>query len=224
MRHRHALAAAVVALALLGAACGGGDDDSVSTGTTSTTAGSSDFGGDGNDVLAVQRALNALDCDAGPLDGELGPDTLAAIRRFQSAAGIEVDGIVGPRTRAAIEHASATGSPVCTNVPTPPAPSTTPTSSGGGGSTPPCTDPAIRGAITASLLPGEQLNKLNPFQCAITWAVATPTITSPSDPSGTNVTYLLRWSGTAWQPVDRGTYCDSGQVPKAIFPQACQAA
>jgi len=224
MRRAHALAAAIVALVLLGAACGGGDDDAVSTGTTSTTAGSSDFGGDGNDVLAVQRALNALDCGAGPLDGKLGQDTLAAIRRFQSAAGIAVDGIVGPQTRAAIEHAATTGSPVCTNVPTPPTPSTTPASGGGGGSTPPCTDPAIRGAITASLLPGEQLTKLNPFQCAITWAVATPTITSPADPSGTNVTYLLRWSGATWQPVDRGTYCDSGQVPKAIFPQACQAA
>lgn len=223
MRRSHALAAVVVALALVAVACGGGDDSTVSTGTTSTTAGSNDFGGDGNDVLAVQRALNALDCDAGPLDGDLGPDTLGAIRRFQSAAGLAVDGIVGPQTRAAIEHASTTGSPVCTNVPTPPTPATTP-ASGGGAGTPPCTDPAIRSAITASLLPGEQLPKLNPFQCAITWAVATPTITSPSDPSGTNVTYLLRWSGTAWQPVDRGTYCDGGQVPKAIFSQACQAA
>lgn len=221
MRHRRAFVVVGVALALIGAACGDGDS-SVSTGSTSTTSPSSDVGGDGNDVLAVQRALNGLDCDAGPLDGELGPDTLAAIRRFQQAAGIEVDGVVGPQTRAAIEHAAAAGSPVCTNVPAPPTPSTTPASGGSG--TPPCTDPAIRSAITASLLPGEQLPKLNPFRCAITWATATPTITSPSDPGGTGVTYLLRWSGTAWQPVDRGTYCDSGQVPKAIVAQACQAA
>ena len=102
--------AAVLALALLVAACGGGDDDSsVSTDTndgttTSTTAapsndGGSD-GGDGNDVLTIQRELVSLNCNPGPLDGELGPDTVRAIRFFQQTVGITVDGVVGPQTRA----------------------------------------------------------------------------------------------------------------------------
>ena len=56
----------------------------------------------GPDVLAVQRRLAALGFDPGPLDGEYGPATEHAVREFQEAAGIEVDGIVGPETRAAL--------------------------------------------------------------------------------------------------------------------------
>jgi hypothetical protein len=59
----------------------------------------------GSDVLVVQRRLAALGFDPGPLDGEYGPATAAAVRAFQTAAGIEVDGIVGPQTRAALARA-----------------------------------------------------------------------------------------------------------------------
>jgi hypothetical protein len=212
------LAIALLAFALVAAACSS-DDGAVSTGSTSSTtnAQGASTGGDGNDVLDVQRELNTLGCEAGPLDGTLGPDTLGAIRRFQAAAGIAVDGIVGPQTRAALANASATGTPRCPVGPAPPAP---PKPAPG---TPPCTDPAIRAAATASLLAGEQLVKLNEFHCAITWAVATPTVTSPAAPNGAPVTVLLRWSGTAWQAVDQGVYCDNGSVPAAISQQACQA-
>ena len=54
----------------------------------------------GPDVLAVQRRLAALGFDPGPLDGEYGPATEHAVRELQETAGIEVDGIVGPETRA----------------------------------------------------------------------------------------------------------------------------
>jgi peptidoglycan hydrolase-like protein with peptidoglycan-binding domain len=47
-------------------------------------------------VAALQRALGI------PADGEFGPQTLHAVKRFQSAHGLLVDGQVGPHTRAAL--------------------------------------------------------------------------------------------------------------------------
>ncbi|HEX4521123.1 MAG TPA: peptidoglycan-binding protein [Gaiellaceae bacterium] len=60
---------------------------------------------EGGDVLAVQRRLAALGFPPGPLDGQYGPATERAVRRLQAAAGIEIDGIVGPQTRAALATA-----------------------------------------------------------------------------------------------------------------------
>jgi Putative peptidoglycan binding domain/CHAP domain len=59
----------------------------------------------GPDVLAVQRRLARLGFDPGPLDGRYGPATDHAVRRFQASAGLDVDGIVGPATRAALARA-----------------------------------------------------------------------------------------------------------------------
>ncbi len=221
----------VLAAATLVAACGGGDDDSVSTddGTT-TTSGPPNiggkYGGDGNDVLALQRELNSLNCDAGPNDGTLGPDTEAGIRHFQQVAGLTVDGVVGPQTRAALATAAQTGQPRCPDAPPPPPPSTAPPTTGGGGGggggTPPCTEAAIRPVVQASLSPGEQMFKLNQFNCAITWAVSTPTVGSTQE-NAVEITVLLRWNGSAWQVVDRGVYCENGDVPPAIVQKACNS-
>ncbi|HVZ36698.1 MAG TPA: peptidoglycan-binding protein, partial [Polyangiaceae bacterium] len=56
---------------------------------------------EGADVLALQQALGkqgiALD-----EDGDFGPQTDQAVRKFQSAQGLRVDGIAGPATRAAL--------------------------------------------------------------------------------------------------------------------------
>ena len=58
----------------------------------------------GSDVKAVQSSLVAhgLGAVVGPVDGIFGPKTSKAVRAFQTAAGIKVDGIVGPITRAAL--------------------------------------------------------------------------------------------------------------------------
>lgn len=53
-------------------------------------------------ALEIQRALAARGHDPGPVDGVLGPRTRAAVRAFQAASGLFVDGIVGPRTWAAL--------------------------------------------------------------------------------------------------------------------------
>lgn len=56
------------------------------------------------DVKRLQEALNDLGADPKlVIDGRLGPKTRMAIRAFQAAAGIGVDGIAGPITEAAIE-------------------------------------------------------------------------------------------------------------------------
>ena len=68
----------------------------------------------GSDVLLLQKQLNSLIDPAtlhpfyqGKLDGIFGPITHDAVIAFQTYAGIEVDGIVGPETRAAINKALA---------------------------------------------------------------------------------------------------------------------
>ena len=52
----------------------------------------------GPSTLELQRRLKALGHDPGPLDGIMGPSTIAAIRALQSAQGLAVDGILGPET------------------------------------------------------------------------------------------------------------------------------
>jgi hypothetical protein len=51
-------------------------------------------------VSGYQAALQRLGFDPGPIDGIAGPRTRAAVEAFQRAEELAVDGIVGPRTRA----------------------------------------------------------------------------------------------------------------------------
>ena len=53
-------------------------------------------------VLDIQRRLQALGFDPGPLDGAWGSRTRAAVIAFQKARGLTVDGVVGPKTTAAM--------------------------------------------------------------------------------------------------------------------------
>ncbi len=47
----------------------------------------------------VQRALTLLGLDPGPADGVLGPRTKAAVTRFQQAEGLTSTGVLDPETR-----------------------------------------------------------------------------------------------------------------------------
>jgi len=52
----------------------------------------------GFDVFFLQVKLENEGFDPGPIDGKFGPLTEAAVKSFQAAAGITVDGVVGPVT------------------------------------------------------------------------------------------------------------------------------
>src|SRR3954471_21400293 len=61
----------------------------------------------GWDVAALQFMLRRRGFSAGSVDGGYGPNTTAAVRRFQSAAGIGVDGHAGSGTLRALRHHKA---------------------------------------------------------------------------------------------------------------------
>ncbi len=56
----------------------------------------------GPEVRELQRRLSAAGYPV-TVDGKLGPETERAVRRFQQAAGLEVDGLVGPLTMRALD-------------------------------------------------------------------------------------------------------------------------
>jgi peptidoglycan hydrolase-like protein with peptidoglycan-binding domain len=56
----------------------------------------------GWDVSVLQFLLRRQGYDPGPLDGEMGGRTTAALRAFQRSRGLTADGVVGPATLAAL--------------------------------------------------------------------------------------------------------------------------
>ena len=60
------------------------------------------YGSRGESVRQVQSRLNKLGYWCGTADGIFGVNTRSAVRRFQSAKGPSVDGIVGPKTYSAL--------------------------------------------------------------------------------------------------------------------------
>jgi peptidoglycan hydrolase-like protein with peptidoglycan-binding domain len=69
----------------------------------------------GWDVAALQFLLSGRGFGPGGFDGGFGPNTSSAVRRFQAAAGLEVDGVAGSATIAALSQevvAEPPGDPV----------------------------------------------------------------------------------------------------------------
>ena len=55
-----------------------------------------------NLIKAVQTTLTEAGYDPGPVDGLRGPKTDEALAAFQAEAGLEPDGILGPKTLRAL--------------------------------------------------------------------------------------------------------------------------
>jgi peptidoglycan L-alanyl-D-glutamate endopeptidase CwlK len=64
-------------------------------------------GAKGEDVLLLQRKLVEKGFSPGALDGDFAPGTEAAVLAFQQSEGLLADGVVGPKTAAALGVAEA---------------------------------------------------------------------------------------------------------------------
>ena len=62
-------------------------------------------GNKGEAVKELQTMLNAKGYDCGKVDGDFGSKTLAAVKAFQKANGLTVDGVVGQKTWTALNGA-----------------------------------------------------------------------------------------------------------------------
>lgn len=61
-------------------------------------------GSKGSGVTSVQKELRAAGINPGPIDGDFGAKTRAAVMSYQRKYKLQVDGIVGPKTWYALTH------------------------------------------------------------------------------------------------------------------------
>lgn len=76
-----------------------------------TTTSTLKRGAEGEQVKALQQALAREGFDPGSVDGKFGANTERAVKAFQRANGLTVDGVVGPKTRAALSGGSVPTTP-----------------------------------------------------------------------------------------------------------------
>ena len=153
VRSRLVLGAALVVLAG-GALAGCSSDGDKDTATTSSTAAASSSTTSAAASAAtvkfdktIQEQLKKVGCYSGNVDGIMGAETDAAIVAFQTASGLTTDGELGPDTDAALKKAAEAGETVCgssTATTAQPSGSTTTTAAP---STAPCTATAINAAL-----------------------------------------------------------------------------
>lgn len=77
------------------------------------------------DVRSAQQSLKEKGFDPGPVDGKLGPRTIAALRDFQKKEGLKVNGRLDSETKARLSAAASTTTTTPSASPSTTAPSKT---------------------------------------------------------------------------------------------------
>jgi hypothetical protein len=151
--------------------------------TTTTTKGSLTAAG----IRTMQEDLRTVGCYTGAIDGVVGPMTTEAIRSFQAASHLSVDGVYGPNTEGLLTAAAKAGARVCSST----SPSTTTTTAPVTTTTSASTvsAPCTSAAVGAALKPGETLVS---YQCGNGWAAGSWTN------SEYEAAFLLRSSHGTW--------------------------
>ena len=116
----------------------------------------------------IQRELQEVGCYTGSVDGILGPKSDAAILEFQRAEGLEADGELGPETEAALKQAVAAGKKVCGA-----SSSTTTTKPGSTTTTVKPNPTACTATVLIDALGGDAATKLSNFVCSGNYAAGT---------------------------------------------------
>jgi phage tail tape-measure protein len=90
--------------AAVGAGVGGyaGHYETEPGGLASGTTGGARYGYNSDTMRSVQQTLNNMGYNAGPVDGQLGPNTRDALMRFQQAQGLPQTGEPDSQTLAAL--------------------------------------------------------------------------------------------------------------------------
>jgi peptidoglycan hydrolase-like protein with peptidoglycan-binding domain len=147
---------ALVGLLVVAALAAGCSSNSSSSTTTSSSSSSSSSSVTATTlsttaVRALQSALAKVGCYAGSIDGIGGPLTTAAVRAFQSAVKLPVDGIYGANTKFKLLAAVNAGAKVCSTTPsTTTTAASTSTTAASGSSTPSAAIAAINSYQTAN--------------------------------------------------------------------------
>lgn len=222
---RRSIGVAALALALvLGvAACSSSSKGSDSTTTTTaapapTTSGVKPVNAlTKADIVQMQEWLDATGCDVGANDGVIGPLTIASLKSFQKGAGLTVDGVYGPKTKAALSAAAQAKKQVCVK-PTPPVPPVGPT-----GAQAACTSTELAKGFDASIT-NDATVKIDGFGCSGGWAYVWATLTSKTDPTlSISVTDVMASRNGAWVSQDRATVCVPGKMPQVVYDNGCLA-